>query len=219
MLYTSLKTYSVTRSRTLVGHLFNLGIGISNDRVLSITKNIYEILGESFLTYNCFFPNVLKKGFFTVLIKDNIDVNAKSNIIQQHYHGTSISIVQFVTEGEKSIDFPEINISKPSSSQSKKLFVRSIREENSTLKWYFILDKFHYARWLTIHLFDVLTLDVKFPEVYTQMQKGFFSFQKSNREFSRMALDHIHEQNNGVIKSCAGAVDLVTKEDESALIR
>ena len=34
-----------------------------------------------------------------------------------------------------------------------------------------------------------------------------------------MALDQIHEQNNCVIKSCAGAVDLVTKEDESALIR
>ena len=46
-----------------------------------------------------------------------------------------------------------------------------------------------------------------------------FSFQKSNREFSRMALDQIHEQNNRVIKSCAGAVDLVNKVDESALIR
>ena len=33
-----------------------------------------------------------------------------------------------------------------------------------------------------------------------------------------MALDQIHEQNNRVIKSCAGAVDLVNKEDESALI-
>ena len=58
---------------------------------------------------------------FTVLIKDNIDVNAKSNFVQQHYHGTSISIVQFVTEEEKGNDFPEINISRPSSSQSKKL--------------------------------------------------------------------------------------------------
>ena len=118
MLYTSLKTHSVTRSRTLIDHLFNLGIGISYDRVLSITINIYESLRESFLTYNCFFPNVLKKGLFTVLIKDKIDVNAKSNFIQ---HGASMSIVQFVTEEEKGIDFPEINISKPSSSQPKKL--------------------------------------------------------------------------------------------------
>ena len=71
------------------------------------------------------------------------------------------------------------------------IFVRSIREGNfevyieslrKVIKWYFILDKYHHAHWLTIHLFDLLTLDVKFPEVYTQMQKGFFSFQKSNRE-------------------------------------
>ena len=121
MLYTSLKTYSVNRSRTFIYHLFNLGIGISYDRVLSITKNIYESLRESFLTYNCFFPNVLKKGILTVLIKDNIDVNATSSFIQQHYHGTSMSIAQFVTEEEKGIDFPEINIPKPSSSHSKKL--------------------------------------------------------------------------------------------------
>ena len=66
-----LKTYPVTTSRTLIDHLVNLGRGISYDRVLSITKNIYESLRESFLTYNFFFPNVLKKGLFTVLIKDN----------------------------------------------------------------------------------------------------------------------------------------------------
>ena len=41
----------------LVDHLFNLGIGISYDRVLSITKNIYESIRESF------FPNVLKRNF------------------------------------------------------------------------------------------------------------------------------------------------------------
>ena len=57
------------------------------------------------------------------------------------------------------------------------IFVRSIREGNfelyigslrKVIKWYFILDKYHYARWLTIHLFDLLTLDVKFPGVYTR---------------------------------------------------
>ena len=49
MLYTSLKTYSVTRSKTLIDHLLNLGIGISYDRVLSIIKNIYESLRESYV--------------------------------------------------------------------------------------------------------------------------------------------------------------------------
>ena len=40
--------------------------------------------------------------------------------------------------------------------------IESLRK---VIKWYYILDKYHYARWLTIHLFDLLTLDVKFLEV------------------------------------------------------
>ena len=38
------------------------------------------------------------------------------------------------------------------------IFVRSLKVLESVIKWYFILDKYHYARWLTIHLFDLLTL-------------------------------------------------------------
>ena len=64
-----------------------------------------------------------------------------------------------------------------------------------------------------------MTVETTFPDVYENFAKGFFSFQKSNNQFSRMALDQIHEQHNRTIKSCGGATDLVNKVEESALIR
>ena len=107
------------------------------------------------------------------------------------------------------------------------VFVRSIREENFDLNteslraliiWCFIMDKYYYARWLTVHIFELITMHVKHPEVYKNLEKGFFSFQKSNKEFSRMALDQVHEQSNKVIKSTGGTTDLVNIHD-SSLIR
>ena len=88
------------------------------------------------------------------------------------------------------------------------IFVRSIREGNFllymeslwvALKWFFALDKYNYVRWCTVHWYDLLKLSQVCPSVY-EMVNGIFSFQKTSRNFSRMALDQIHEQNNKVIK-------------------
>ena len=108
------------------------------------------------------------------------------------------------------------------------MYFRSIREGNFKthievlcllLSGFFIFDHVHYARWLTIHWFDMYHLESKFPDLYEHFSNGNFSFQKSNREFSRMGLDQIHEQNNKVIKGAGGASDLLNKEDDSALLR
>ena len=72
---------------------------------------------------------------------------------------------------------------------------------------------------MSFHIFDLMTMETKHPDVYENLKKGFFSFQKSNNEFSRMVLDQVHEQNNRVIKSIGGASDLVNKQTESSLIR
>ena len=108
------------------------------------------------------------------------------------------------------------------------IFVRSMREGDFKLyveilrkliKWYFIFDKVHYSRWLSVHIFDLMTMEIKFPDVYENMVGGCFSFQKSSREFSRMALDQVHEQNNRTIKAFGGAVNFMNRSDDSALIR
>ena len=75
--------------------LFNFGLCISYKRVLEISKNIYENLRESYENNKFFFLNILKMGLFTVMLKDNIDLNSKSNFVQWHYQGTSRSMIQF----------------------------------------------------------------------------------------------------------------------------
>ena len=82
------------------------------------------------------------------------------------------------------------------------LHVHSIREGNFKLHvkvlfklliLFFIFDHCHFARWLIIQWFDLYTIESKFPDLYNYFSDWNFSFQKSNREFSRMGLDQIHE--------------------------
>ena len=51
MVYLGLKLYSITRSRNIIYCIFQLGMCISYDRVLEITKNIYENLHKSYVFY------------------------------------------------------------------------------------------------------------------------------------------------------------------------
>ena len=55
----------------------------------------------------------MRKELFTIVAKDNIDVNAKSTKVSSHYHGISFTIMQFLTKEncgilqEKLYDFSE----------------------------------------------------------------------------------------------------------------
>ena len=106
------------------------------------------------------------------------------------------------------------------------IFVPSLREGNfpvyvqttrKLLKWFFALDHYNYARWLTVYVFDLLSLPITHPGVYQNMIKGCFSFAKSH-QFSRIALDQVHEQNNKVIKGQGAAASVLNSQNDSALI-
>ena len=55
--------------------------------------------------------------------------------------------------------------------------------------------------------------------MYKEFEKGFFTFQKTQSQFSLMGLDQIHEQNNAVIKGMGGATKLLNVDDDSFLAR
>ena len=84
LVYNTLKIYSTCRSRNIIDHFFSIGICIFYDRILELTQNVYENLRESYQQYNCFFPNVLNKGLFAVMMKDNIDMNARFTFVKSH---------------------------------------------------------------------------------------------------------------------------------------
>lgn len=105
-------------------------------------------------------------------------------------------------------------------------FVRSLREGNFPLyieslslliPWFFALDHIHYARWLSVHIRDMVSLPAKHPDVSVQFEAGKFVVHKTRRVFSSIAIDQAHEQNNAVVKGDGGAIGLT--ENPRALAR
>lgn len=106
------------------------------------------------------------------------------------------------------------------------LLIRSFREGDFELyrealseliPYFFANNNTNYARWLPVHLRDMMSLDQQHPEVAKEFHKGNFVVHKSKREFSALAIDQAHEQNNAVIKGDGGAIGLT--EDPGALRR
>ena len=104
--------------------------------------------------------------------------------------------------------------------------VRAFREGNfhlyreslqELIPYLFAINNVNYARWLPIHLCDMMSLEKQHPEVAREFHNGNFVVHKTDRIFSGMAIDQAHEQNNAVIKGDGGAVGLT--ENPSALRR
>ena len=104
--------------------------------------------------------------------------------------------------------------------------VRSFREADfglyrealeELLPYFFANNNFNYARWLTIHLRDMMCIDARHPEIAKEFHKGNFEVHKTEWNFSGLPIDQAHEKNNAVIKGEAVAIGLT--QDESAFRR
>ena len=102
-IYNALKLYATVRSETLIDRLFPLGICVSYKRVLEITKNMAYTLIKQFEEEKVILPTCTRKGIFTAIAKDNIDLNSTSTTRSSHYHGTWMSILQFTTKANPGI--------------------------------------------------------------------------------------------------------------------
>ncbi|KAL8624293.1 hypothetical protein ACOMHN_034016 [Nucella lapillus] len=72
---------------------------------------------------------------------------------------------------------------------------------------FFALDQHNYARWMSVHVNDMKNISA-IESVRHEFQQGHFVLRKTGRPFSRLALDHAHEQNNAIVKGDGGAVGL-----------
>ena len=66
----------------------------------------------------------------------------------------------------------------------------------------------NYARWLPVHLRDMLALPEKHPAVYAEFIRGHFVVQKTKRKFSAIGMDQTHEQQNELVEGVGGAIGL-----------
>ena len=80
--------------------------------------------------------------------------------------------------------------------------------------WMFALDHFHYSRWLSVHVTDLLSLEEISRGTYNEFLKGNFVTQKTNKKFSAMAHDQVHEQLNAMVKGDGGIIG-ITENDET----
>ena len=105
------------------------------------------------------------------------------------------------------------------------LLIRSVREANfalycqalSELIPFILANNKTHARWLPIHLRDMLTLQSTHPQLAQEFRAGNFVVHKTNRHFSAFALNQAYKQANATIKADGGAIGLT--EDPSALRR
>ena len=67
------------------------------------------------------------------------------------------------------------------------IFARSIRGGNFSLyvsslkqvvKWHYACHHYHYAHWVTVHLYDVVNLPTASPYLYKCFSDSYFAFQK-----------------------------------------
>ena len=78
-------------------------------------------------------------------------------------------------------------------------FLMYLEALGSIVPWMFAMDHFHYARWLSVHVRDLIQ-QRECPKVWNEFLKGHFVTQKTSRKFSMMAHDQIHEQLNAIVK-------------------
>ena len=109
-LYNSLKCYATLRSESLINRLFTLGLCVPYKDVLEITKDISHSLLRQFEIHKVFLPTSSRKNIFTV----KIDLNASSSTASSHYHGTCMSLLQFLTTDNKgvAVDCDNVNCDK-----------------------------------------------------------------------------------------------------------
>ena len=81
------------------------------------------------------------------------------------------------------------------------LYKRSIK---SLLPWFFALDHPHYARWLSVHLMDMIQLGQTNPGIENAFENGLFVINKTRKKFLSIGIDHAHEQNNKCVKGDGG---------------
>lgn len=74
------------------------------------------------------------------------------------------------------------------------------------MPWIMAMDHTHYSRNVPVHLRDMATLQEQHPALYIEYLQGHFVGQKTDRAFSRLPLDQMHEQMNDWLKNEAGII-------------
>jgi len=80
------------------------------------------------------------------------------------------------------------------------VYVRSLRQGSFQMyldaltelaTWFHAMDHTNYARWIPVHLRDMVTLPTAHPEVAREFEAGNFTIQKTSQQFSAIPIDQV----------------------------
>ena len=97
-----LKLYAYLYTKTVIQCFFFLGLSISYDRCLSICNNISLNMLKKYDLEGVFVASHLTLETFTIIAKDNIDLNAISTKVK-HFHGISMTTTQFPSKENQGV--------------------------------------------------------------------------------------------------------------------
>ena len=95
--------YASLRTKTVIQRFFSLGLSISYDRCLSICNNISLNMLKLYELEGVFVATHLTIETFTIIAKDNIDLNAISTKVKKHFYGISMTIMQFPSKENQGV--------------------------------------------------------------------------------------------------------------------
>ena len=93
-------------------------------------------------------------------------------------------------------------------------FVKCIED---MMPWMFALDHTHYAKWMSVFREDLKQIPSKYPTVFEEFKRRYFTVKNSNHLFSNIGVDQAHKQNNKLVKIDRGAIGIF--ENPEPLLR
>ena len=93
-IYLGVLVHKKTCKRELVDRLYELGLSISYDRVLTISAELGDNICHYYKMEKTVCPSELNGGLFTTAAVDNIDHNPSSTNSHDSFDGTGISLFQ-----------------------------------------------------------------------------------------------------------------------------
>ena len=72
----------------------------------------------------------------------------------------------------------------------------------------FVLDHAHFARWMSVYLEDLKQIPSKYPTVFEEFKRGYFTVKNSNHLFSNIGADQARKQNNKLVKIDRGVIGI-----------
>ena len=101
-----LMIHSQTRKKSTVNDLVAAGFSVTHKRIQEIQDSIGQQLLEKYDRKKIVCPYTLKPDLFTFGATDNVDHNPTSSTATSSFHGTSVSIFQYLENKDEMVKVP-----------------------------------------------------------------------------------------------------------------